>query len=184
MDDIKHNLVSKINSAREYLMVELVSIRSGGANASLLDKVLVEAYDQKMPVGNLATVTVPDPKQLLIQPWDKANTAALEKAIAGAGLGLSVVNEGDRIRVVVPPLSNERREELAKLAYRIAEDTKVSIRNARREALEAMEARSRQGGLSDDDKERLKKEYQALVDAATKEVEQASDRKAGELRSM
>ncbi len=184
MEEIKQSLIVKIEAARQYFASELNTIRSGRANAGLLDKVLVDIYDQKSPLRNVATITVPDPKQLLIQPWDKSNVVAVEKAILNSGLGFSVTNEGDKVRVVLPHLSSERREELVKLAARMSEEAKVSIRNARRIALETLEAKAKEGGISDDDKERSKKEFQSLIDGTAKEIDQLTDKKSEELRLM
>ena len=136
MKEVEQELVHKITAAKEHLVSEIATIRSGRASAGLLDKVLVDIYGQRVPLSNLATIVTPDPKQLLIQPWDKANVAAIEKSVLDANLGLGVVNEGERVRITVPPLSDERREELARFVYQLAEKTKVSMRNARREAME------------------------------------------------
>jgi len=184
MEEIKQNLVAKIESARQYFASELNTIRSGRANAGLLDKVLVDIYDQKSPLHNMATITVPNPKQLLVQPWDKSAVVAIEKAILNSGLGFSVTNEGDKLRIVLPSLSSERREELVKLVTRISEEAKVSIRNARHIVLEALETKTKEGGISDDSKERLKKEYQSLIDEAIKEIDRLANKKSEELRSI
>lgn len=184
MESIKQELVVKLAAAKDHLVAEFAAVRSGRANAGLLDKILVEVYGQRMPISNLATITVPDSRQLLVQPWDKGNTSATEKAILEANLGLGVTNEGDRVRLTLPLLSNERREELVKQINRLAEDAKVSVRNVRREAFDAMESKASGGGVSDDDKERLKKEWQALIDKSTTEIDQMVDKKAGELRSF
>lgn len=184
MEGIKQELIRKIEAARDHLAAELATIRSSGANAGLLDRLVIDAYGQKTPLNNVATITVPNAKQLLIQPWDKANAAAIERAVLEADLGLGVVNEGDKIRINIPPLSNERRGELVKLVNKLSEETKVSIRNARRDALEELEAKSKAGGTSDDEKERLKKEYQALIDEAITGIEDKVNNKAGELQSL
>jgi len=184
MEFIKQELASKLSAAKEHLAAEFITIRSGRANPGLLDKVLVEVYGQRMPISNLATVTVPDPRQLLVQLWDKTNTVATERAILEANLGLGVTNEGDRIRLVLPLLSNERREELVRQVNRLAEDAKVSVRNARREAFDALDSKANGGGISNDEKDRLKKEWQGLVDSAISAVEQMVEKKAGELRSF
>jgi len=184
MEFIKQELAGKLTATKDHLAAEFATVRSGRANPGLLDKILVEVYGQRMPISNLATVTVPDPRQLLVQPWDKANASATEKAILEANLGFGVTNEGDRIRLVVPLLSNERREELVKQVGRLAEDAKVSIRNVRREALDALDSKASSGGVSDDEKDRLKKDWQNLVDKAAEEIEQMAARKAEELRSF
>jgi ribosome recycling factor len=184
MEFIKQELVSKLTAAKDHLAAEFANVRSGRANPGLLDKILVEVYGQRMPISNLATITVPDPRQLLVQPWDKANASATEKAILEANLGLGVTNEGDRIRLAIPLLSNERREELVKQVNKLAEEAKVSVRSVRREAFDAMESKASGGGVSDDEKDRLKKDWQNLVDKMAEEIEQMTAKKAEELRSF
>jgi len=182
MNEIKQSLNSKIEAAHSHLASEFNAIRSGRANAGLLDKITVDVYGQATPLNNIATITSPDPKQLVVQPWDKNNVVAIEKAISAANIGLSVANEGDKVRATMPPLSNERREELIKLTNRLSEEAKVSIRNARRDALEDMEKQADSGGVSDDDKERFKKECQGVVDEAIKKVDEMAGKKSEELR--
>jgi len=184
MDSVKNELIQKISGAKEHLASEFAGVRSGRANAALLDKIQVDVYGQKMPINNLATVAVPEPRQLLVQPWDKANVGAVEKAIVAANLGLGVVNEGDKIRISIPPLSNERREELVKLTQHMAEKAKVSIRNLRREAFEALGKQSNRGGVSEDELERWKKDCQTLIDAAVTEIDKLAVAKATELRAV
>ncbi|MBU1083196.1 ribosome recycling factor [Patescibacteria group bacterium] len=184
MEFIKQELVNKLTATKDHLVAEFATVRSGRANPGLLDKILVDVYGQKMPISNLATVTVPDPKQLLVQPWDKANTSHVEKALLEANLGFGVANEGTQIRLALPLLSNERREELVKQVNRLAEDAKVSVRNIRREAFDALNDKASGGGVSDDDKERLKKEWQHLIDGAIENIEQMTTKKSEELRQF
>jgi len=184
MDNIKNELTQKLAGAKQHLISEFASVRSGRANAALLDSIQVEVYGQRMPVNNLATVSVPESRQLLVQPWDRANLAAVEKAIVAANLGLGVVNEGDKIRVSIPPLSDERREELVKLVQRMSEETRVTIRNLRREAFEHLEKQSQEGGVSKDEIERLKRDLQTLVDAGIAGIDELVEHKSTELRSI
>lgn len=184
IEDIKQELNQKISAVKQHLTHELATVRGGRANAAMLEGIQVNVYEQKMPIANLATVSVPEARQLLIQPWDRANIGVIEKAVMEANLGVGVVNEGDKIRVTIPPLSNERREELVKLIQRMAEEARVSVRNLRREANDALEQRSQQGGMSEDEIERGKKEYQTVVDAAINEIDELTEVKAQELRSV
>ncbi|MFA5966909.1 MAG: ribosome recycling factor [Patescibacteria group bacterium] len=184
MDSVKNELIQKIAGAQQHLIAEFAGVRSGRANAALLDKIQVDVYGQKMPINNLATVAVPEPRQLLVQPWDKANVGAVEKAIVAADLGLGIVNEGDKIRVSIPLLSNERREELVKLTQRITEEAKVGVRNLRREAFEALDKRSNDGGVSEDELERWRRECQTLIDNAIAEIDKLAIAKAAELRAV
>lgn len=184
MQEIKLELTEKIEATYQHLASEFNTIRSGRANAVLLDKVTVDVYGQTNSLNNIATISSPDPKQLLIQPWDKSNVALIEKAVIDANLGLSISNEGDKIRVTIPPLSNERREELVKLISRLSEEDKVSIRNARREAIEELEKKVKAGGISDDEKDRFKKDFQTLIDNAVEKIDQMASKKSEELRSI
>src|SRR3989344_386834 len=177
MENIRRELSERIAGVITHLTGELVCLRSSGASASLLDKIMVDVYGQRMPINQVAGVTVPDPRQLLIQPWDKANAGAIEKAISESGLGLSVTNEGDRVRVNVPPLSDERRDELVKVAHKLAEEARVNIRSHRREAIDHMEREAKNGGGREDDQERFKKEYQTVVDNGISEIDKLLERK-------
>ena len=184
MQDIKVGLIGKIEATHQHLASEFNAVRSGGANASLLDKITVDVYGQSSALNSIATISSPDHKQLVIQPWDKSNVAGIEKAVLEANLGLSVSNEGDKVRVTIPPLSNERREELVKLISRLSEEGKISIRNARRDALEEMDARAKSGGVSEDETDRFKKEWQALIDDAIAQIDKMASKKSEELRSI
>lgn len=184
MDIIKSELNQKIASAKQHLIAEFAGVRSGRANAALLDMVQVDVYGQKMPINNLASVAIPESRQLLVQPWDKGNLGAIEKAIVAADLGLGIVNEGDKIRVSIPPLSNERREELVRLVQRMAEDAKVAVRNLRREAFEGLDKHSAQGGVGEDELDREKKDCQVLIDASVAEIDRLANDKANELRAI
>jgi len=184
MQEIKLELIEKIEATHQHLASEFNTIRSGRASAALLDKVTIDIYGQTNSLNNIATILSPDPKQLIIQPWDKNNVSLIEKAIINANLGLNISNEGDKVRVTMPPLSNERREELVKLISGLSEEAKISIRNARRDALEEMEKKSKAGGVSDDEKDRLKKEFQTLIDDAVSRIDQMGDKKSEELRSI
>jgi len=184
MNNIQSELSQKITGAKQHLVAEFSNFRSGRANAALLDKVQVEVFGQKLPLNNLATISVPESRQLLVQPWDKTNIGAVEKAIIAADLGLGVINEGDKVRVSIPTLSNERREELVKLIQKMAEETRVSIRNLRREAFETLDRQSDQGGVSQDELERWKKDCQTLIDTAILDIDKLTTEKAVELRSV
>ncbi|MEA1910019.1 MAG: ribosome recycling factor [Patescibacteria group bacterium] len=184
MDEVKVNLSTKIEAAKKHLQEEFATLRSGRANAAILDQVKVDVYGQEMPINQVATVSVPEARQLIVQPWDKGNIALIEKAISMANLGLSVVNEGDKIRLTVPPMSNERREELVKVAQKMSEDEKVVIRNLRRDSIESLEKQSKDGGMGEDELERHKKDIQSIVDGATKELDTITKSKANELREI
>ncbi|MCS6981232.1 MAG: ribosome recycling factor [Flavobacteriales bacterium] len=134
-----------MDKALEHLQKELVKVRTGKANPALLEGVMVEAYGTQMPLNNLAGITVQDARTIIIQPWDKSIIKAIENAIVAANLGITPGNDGDLIRIVMPPLTEERRKELVKAARHMGEETKVSIRNARRDAIEKVKKLEKEG---------------------------------------
>lgn len=134
-----------MDKALEHLQKELVKVRTGKANPALLEGVMVEAYGTQMPLNSLAGITVQDARTIVIQPWDKSTIKAIENAIIAANLGITPGNDGDLIRIVMPPLTEERRKELVKAARHMGEETKVSIRNARRDAIEKVKKLEKEG---------------------------------------
>lgn len=169
----------QMERALDHLQKELVRIRTGKANPALLENVMVEAYGTLMPLNSLAGITVPDSRTLVVQPWDKSTIKAIETAIVAANLGLNPGNDGDIIRIVMPPLTEERRKELVKTARHIGEDTKVSIRNSRREANDKIKKLTKEGlpedeaKLSEEEMQQMTQKYSARVDdiIAAKEKE-------------
>ena len=157
--DAKEHMAKSVEATRR----ELATIRSGKATPSLLDTVKVDAYGQTMPLNQVATVTAPEPRLLLVQPWDKSVAPAIEKAIQSADLGLNPANDGAVIRVPLPALNEERRKELVKLVHKLAEEGRIGVRHARTEALHAIKKVEH---VSDDDKHRSEKEVQKLHDDA------------------
>jgi ribosome recycling factor len=146
------------------LKSEYATIRTGRATPSLLDRVVVECYGTTMPVNQVATITAPEPKLLLIQAWDKGLLSAIEKGIQKSDLGLVPNNDGSVIRIVIPHLTEERRKELVKLAAKEAEDKRVSVRNIRRNMNEALKKLEKSGDISEDDMYRAQDEVQELTD--------------------
>ena len=150
LDELEAKLVKTIES----LQTELNGIRAGRASASLVENLLVESYGSKMPLKQVASITVSDAKSLAIQPWDRGNLAPIERAIAQSDLGLNPINDGTMIRLNIPPLSSERRDELVKLVGQRAEAAKVSIRNLRHEAMDQIGRQVKDKVISEDDSKR------------------------------
>lgn len=151
-----------MEKALDHLQKELVRVRTGKANPALLEGVMVEAYGTLMALNTVAGISVQDSRTLLIQPWDKSLIKPIETAIQAANLGLNPGNDGDLIRIIMPPLTEERRKELVKTARHMGEEAKVSIRNARRDANEKIKKLTREG-LSEDDAKAGEEDLQHLT---------------------
>jgi len=170
-DKIVTDLRRRMDGAIEALRKEFAGLRTGRASASLLDPVHVEAYGNRMPLTQLGTVSVPEPRLILVQVWDKGNVKATEKAIREAGLGLNPQTEGQTIRVPVPDLSEERRKELTRVAAKYTEQARVSVRNVRRDGLDLLKKQEKDGSISQDQHRKLDKDIQTLTDATIKRVD-------------
>jgi len=170
-DKIVSDLRRRMDGAIEVLRKEFGGLRTGRASANLLEPVHVEAYGNKMPLTQVGTVGVPEPRLIIVQVWDKANVKATEKAIREAGLGLNPQTEGQTIRVPVPDLSEERRKELTRVAARYTEQARVSVRNVRRDGLDLLKKQEKDGTITQDQHRKLDKEIQSLTDATIKKVD-------------
>ena len=166
------------------LKEEFHSLRTGRASASLLDQVVVEAYGSQMPLNACGSVSVPEPRMITVSVWDKGLVVSVEKAIRNSGLGLNPMVDGQTLRVPIPPLTEERRRDLTKLAGKYAEQQKVAIRNVRREANEHLRAAQKDAVISEDDEKRMEKEIQEFTDAAVKRVDEALKSKEQEIMQV
>ena len=170
-DKVVIDLRRRMDGALDVLRKEFSGLRTGRASANLLEPVHVEAYGNRMPLTQVGTVSVPEPRMLIVQVWDKGNVKATEKAIREAGLGLNPQTEGQTIRVPVPDLSEERRKELTKVAAKYAEQARVSVRNVRRDGHDLLKKQEKDGSITQDQHRKLDKDIQALTDAAVKRVD-------------
>ncbi|HIT85901.1 MAG TPA: ribosome recycling factor [Candidatus Ornithomonoglobus intestinigallinarum] len=150
---------------------ELKTIRAGRANASVLDKVAIDYYGAMTPVNQLAAISSPDPRQLVIQPWDATALKAIEKAINASDIGITPQNDGKVIRLAFPPLTEERRKELVKTVKKYTEEAKVQIRNARRDAMDSYKKQKKDGEVTEDDLKEIEKDIQKLTDKYIKEID-------------
>jgi ribosome recycling factor len=155
---------------------ELSTVRTGRANPKMLDGVRVEVYGQKMPISQLATVSIPEPQMINVQVWDKANVGAVDQAIRTSDLNLNPLVDGQLLRIAIPKLSEERRKELIKILKTIAEKAKVAIRNIRRDSLEELKREQKDKNLSEDDLKKNSNEVQKITDFKIAEI----DKKLGE----
>lgn len=180
-----------IKSAREKMLRSIeaterdfATVRTGRATPALLDRVKVEYYGSELPVNQIATVTVPEARQLLISPWDKSVLPAIEKAIFASDLNLTPNSDGSVIRLEIPALTEERRRELTKLVHQKAEEGKIAIRNLRREANESLEKKQKASEISEDECERGKKEIQKLTDEFIAKVDELTRAKEAEIMEV
>ncbi|MBP6363988.1 MAG: ribosome recycling factor, partial [Novosphingobium sp.] len=164
----KADLERRMKGAVESLRSDLGGLRTGRANTTLLDPIVVEVYGSKMPLNQVATVSAPEPRMLSVQVWDKANVTPVEKAIRSAGLGINPINDGNNIRLPIPDLTEDRRKELAKLAQSYAEKARIAIRNVRRDGIDALKADEAKKEISEDERKRGETEVQKLTDEQIK----------------
>ena len=165
----------------ETLKTELISIRTGKASPSLLDTVRVDAYGSMMPISQVASVSAPQPRLLVVQPWDKSLVQPILKGIQKADLGLNPTDDGELIRVPIPALTEERRIDLVKKVKKLGEDVKVAVRNIRRDANEEIKKLQKDGGASEDDLHRGQQEIQKLTDRYIEQVDEILQRKEKEI---
>jgi ribosome recycling factor len=170
-DKVVTDLKRRMEGAIDVLRKEFGGLRTGRASVNLLEPVHVEAYGNRIPLSQVGTVSVPEPRMLLVSVWDKSNVKATEKAIRDAGLGLNPQTEGQTIRVPVPDLSEERRKELTRVAAKYAEAARVSVRNVRRDGLDVLKKQEKDSVISQDQHRKLDKDIQTLTDATIKRVD-------------
>lgn len=179
MDQIIKNLKDKLVSAKEFFENEIRQVRTGRANSILVEDIKVEIYGSSMRIKDCASITIPDAVSISISPWDKTNLKAIENGISNANLGVGVVNNGETIRVTLPELSVERRTEMKKMVLKKAEETKIAMRNIRREAMDQVKSKEKEVG--EDIVERAEKEIQFLLDKAIGEIDTIAEGKNREI---
>jgi ribosome recycling factor len=180
LEDAEHRMAQALSHLRE----DLSSIRTGRASGAVLSRVTVEYYGTPVPLNQLASVNVPEPRLLVIQPFDKNAIAQIEKAIQQSDLGITPSNDGQVIRLAFPPLTEERRKELVKQVHHRAEEGRVAVRNVRRHAKDDMEKLEREGSISEDDLSRGEKELQKLTDRHVTEIDEVQRHKESELMEV
>lgn len=166
------DVAPKMDGALDALHREFSGLRTGRASVNLLDSVRVDSYGSFSPLSQVGTVNVQDSRMLTVQVWDKSLVKAVEKAIRDAGLGLNPAADGQLIRVPLPSLNEERRAELSKIASKYAEDAKVSVRNARRDAMDMLKKQEKDGDISEDEHHRLSDEVQKMTDTRIKKIDE------------
>jgi len=178
---VQKDAETRMQGALDALGREFAGVRTGRANAALLEHVRVDYYDTPTPLSQVASVSVPDARTLMIQPWDQSVLTKIERAIQKSDLGLTPVNDGKVIRLTIPPLNEERRKQLAKSVGKLAEEARVAIRNVRREAKEKIKGLLKDKKISEDDERRSETELQKLTDRSTQKVDELLKKKEQEI---
>lgn len=178
------DIEARMTAAVETLSREFASVRTGRASTGLLEGVRVDYYGTPTPVTQMASVSVPDARTLVIQPWEQGQLAAIEKAIMKSDLGLTPANDGKVIRLVMPPLTEERRKQLAKTVHKIAEEARVAVRNIRREANDRLKAMARDKKISEDEERRGHDQIQKVTDRFIARVDELLKKKEQEILSF
>ncbi|MBE3595440.1 MAG: ribosome recycling factor [Hydrogenibacillus sp.] len=174
----------KMEKALSVLKQELAAVRAGRANPAMVEKVTVSYYGTDVPLHQVASITVPEPRMLVISPWDASVLSDIEKAIQKADLGLNPTNDGKVVRIVLPPLTEARRRELVKVAKKYGEEAKVAIRNVRREAIEAIKKAEKEAELSEDEARRLQDDIQKTTDTYIHKVDETVEAKEAEIMEI
>ena len=177
----KADLERRMAGAVEALKHDLGGLRTGRATTSLLDPITVEVYGTHMPLNQVATVTVPEPRLIAVQVWDKSSVGPVDKAIRSAGLGLNPIVDGQNLRLPIPDLTEERRKELAKLASKYAEAARIAARNVRRDGMDQLKTDEKKGDIAEDERKRRETEVQKLTDATIADIDAATAAKEKEI---
>ncbi|WP_209343590.1 ribosome recycling factor [Flavonifractor sp. AGMB03687] len=184
MKELNQEFDAKMKKTIDVVVSDFASVRAGRANAAVLDKITVDYYGAPTPLNQVAAISSPDPRSLMIQPWDGTLLKAIEKAIQCSDLGINPQNDGRVIRLAFPQLTEERRKELTKQVKKYGENGKVAIRNIRRDAMEKFKALEKKGEMTEDDRKDYEKELQDLTDKRIKEIDELTAKKENELMAV
>jgi ribosome recycling factor len=182
--DIAQTMKQQMQEVMQHIKEDLSSIRTGRASAALVDSLPVQYYGSTMPLKQMASITVPEPTVIVIQPWDKQAIGDIEQAVRNSNLGLSPINEGTQLRLVLPPLTEERRNELIKAVHQKAEAGKVALRTVRKDTWEEVQKQVKSGDLTEDDRYRYEGDLNKIIDQFNREVDEAVAQKESELRTI
>lgn len=183
-NEVHQNLEEKMEKTVSVLKEDLGVIRAGRANPALLDKIVVDYYDTPTPLKQIAGISAPEPRLILISPYDKSAIKDIEKAILVSDMGFNPSNDGNQIRIAIPQLTEERRKELTKLVAKTGENAKVALRNSRRDANDRLKKMEKDAELSEDDAKKAMDEVQKIIDKYTKEVDEIVDKKEKEVMEV
>ena len=181
--DLK-DLRRRMNGAIENLKSEFVGLRTGRASVNMMDPVMVDAYGSQMPLNQVATVSTPESRMISVQVWDKSMVAVADKAIRNAGLGLNPVVDGQTLRIPIPELNEERRKELTKISGKYAEQTRVAVRNVRRDGMDTIKRLEKDSDISQDEQKSYSEQIQKITDEVIKEVDVLTETKEKEIMQV
>jgi len=170
-----------MSKAVEHLQHQLARVRTGRASVAMLDGIRVNHYGTPTPLQQVGSVSIPEPRLIVIQPWERSMLVEIEKAIKASDLGLNPTNDGAVIRIPIPPLTEERRKEIVKSCWKMAEEAKVAVRQVRRDALDHLKKAEKDEGFSEDDRRRAEEDIQRMTDRFVKEIDQIASRKENEI---
>ncbi len=174
----------KFDGAVDHFKQEISALRNGRASSALVDAIMVESYGSKVPISHIASISIPDPRTIAIQPWDKSNAGAIEKAIQASNIGLNPINDGNLIRLNIPSMTEERRKEMVKILGQIAEQSRIAIRNVREEILKSIKGRQDDNEIQEDQVEIEKKDLQAVVEKYNDQIKDLSGAKEKEIMTI
>lgn len=184
LDDILKTAEHKMTRAVEILNTDLQSVRTGRATPALLDRIQVDYYGSPTPINGVANISAPDPRMVLVQPWDRTMLGPIEKAIQKSDLGINPTNDGNVIRLALPQLTEERRRDLVKQVHHRAEEARIAVRNCRRDALDHLRKAEKEGGVSKEDESRAQERLQKLTDGFVRRVDEVSKKKETEVMEV
>lgn len=180
MDDLQRRMEGALSTLKS----DFGGLRTGRASTTLLEPIMVDAYGQQMPMSQVGTISAPEPRLLSVQVWDKGQVSFVEKAIREAGLGLNPMADGQMVRVPLPELNEERREELVKIAGKYAEQGRVAVRNVRRDGMDQLKKGEKDGEISQDEQKSLSDDVQKLTDNYISKIDEALSQKEAEIRQV
>ncbi len=183
-EQVLSNCATDFGKAIEHLRHEYAKLQVGRANPAVVEGLMVDVYGAPQPIKNIANISVPEPRSLAIQPWDKGNLVGIEKAIAHSGLGLNPMNDGAAVRINIPPLTEERRADLSKVVKKLAEEAKIAVRNARQDAINKFKQLKNDNQLTEDDVRSYEKKLQDKVDSSNSEIDSLSKGKENDVMTV
>uniref|UniRef100_A0A7C4EKW7 Ribosome-recycling factor n=1 Tax=Thermodesulfovibrio aggregans TaxID=86166 RepID=A0A7C4EKW7_9BACT len=184
MQEFKKKANERMTQAVEIFKKDLATFRTGRASLGILDNIKVEYYGSMVPLNQVATLGIPEPRMITIQPWEQRMISEIERAILKSDLGLNPINDGKMIKIVIPPLTEERRKQLVKVVRKRAEEARVTIRNIRREIIDEIKKAEKEKKLSEDDSRRVQEEIQKITNSFIEKVDQALEQKEKEIMEV
>ncbi|MCS6999696.1 MAG: ribosome recycling factor [Bacteroidota bacterium] len=178
---ILNDTQQRMSKAVEHLQQQLARIRTGRASVAMLDGIKVNYYGTPTPLQQVGSISIPEPRMIVIQPWERSMLSEIEKAIKASDLGLNPTNDGAVIRIPIPPLTEERRKEIVKSCGKMAEEARIAVRQVRRDAMEQLKKAEKEEGFSEDDRRRAEEDVQRLTDRFIKEIDEIAKRKEQEI---